>query len=306
MPDFPNARSGLATRGLLPRDPTDITPAPPGGQVCLATLTIKPGGGKVYSPFLDCRRLYAITVSGEFSWGVANSWDAFESHSFGELFLSYDPHRSHDCLLVNDEPATLLREHFQKSSFHEYVIHLDGHGARLSFELLCPDSHTRESLKGQLTVAIDVFGAGARSLAELARVGAEQRQRAREERDRARQENERRRAAERLAPILRPLQLRAHLERDFMDPEFRERFARRHWMTILGNLRDQWEREEGDLVREPYSESIAEDVAPEVLELLEARRETVRLAYKFSVEPLDEPPAAPPLQNRGIHDETIL
>lgn len=83
-----------------------------------------------------------------------------------------------------------------------------------------------------------------------------------------------------------------HLERNFLDPAYREAYARVHCQQLLGDLKEEWFKDYQSVINDHDFLSLLHQEYPEVLEFLEARLETVRIAERLAVEP---PPAPPPL-----------
>ena len=84
----------------------------------------------------------------------------------------------------------------------------------------------------------------------------------------------------------------AHLESNFLKPEYQQNFAAKHTSKILGTLNREWLEAYRRILGNPELYAIIQDQHPHVLDFLEARLEVIRIAERLAVEPAP-PPLAP-------------
>jgi hypothetical protein len=80
----------------------------------------------------------------------------------------------------------------------------------------------------------------------------------------------------------------AHLESNFLDPQYQKDYAASHCSRILGYDRREWLNEYQEVIGDDALYSLIDAEHPHVLEFLEARLEVVRIAQRLAVKP---PPA---------------
>ena len=100
-------------------------------------------------------------------------------------------------------------------------------------------------------------------------------------------EEERRQKALALATL-------AHLESNFLKPEYQQNFAAKHTSKILNHDRWEWLSEYQQLLNDEPLYTLVQEQHPHVLEFFEARFEVVRIAERLAVEPTPEPPPPEP------------
>ena len=81
----------------------------------------------------------------------------------------------------------------------------------------------------------------------------------------------------------------AHLESNFLKPEYQQNFAAKHTSKILGILKREWLEAYRCVLGDPELYAIIQDQHPHVLDFLEARLEVIRIAERLAVEPAPEP-----------------
>jgi hypothetical protein len=81
----------------------------------------------------------------------------------------------------------------------------------------------------------------------------------------------------------------AHLESNFLKPEYQQNFATKHTSKILGTLNREWLEAYRRVLGDPELYAIIQDQHPHVLDFLEARLEVIRIAERLAVEPVPEP-----------------
>ena len=81
----------------------------------------------------------------------------------------------------------------------------------------------------------------------------------------------------------------AHLESNFLKPEYQQNFAAKHTSKILGTLNREWLEAYRRVLGDPELYAIIQDQHPHVLDFLEARLEVIRIAERLAVEPAPEP-----------------
>jgi len=86
----------------------------------------------------------------------------------------------------------------------------------------------------------------------------------------------------------------AHLESNFLKPEYQQNFAAKHTSKILGTLNREWLEAYRRILGNPELYAIIQDQHPHVLDFLEARLEVIRIAERLAVEPAPPPPAPEP------------
>ena len=99
---------------------------------------------------------------------------------------------------------------------------------------------------------------------------------------------ERKRAEERNQRALELAAL-AHLEANFLDPEYQHNYAASHVPRILGHDSREWLAEYKKVIGDPDLYSLIEAEHPHVMEFLEARLEVVRIAQRLAVKPPPKP-----------------
>ena len=80
----------------------------------------------------------------------------------------------------------------------------------------------------------------------------------------------------------------AHLESNFLKPEYQQNFAAKHTSKILGTLNREWLEAYRCVLSDPELYAIVQDQHPHVLDFLEARLEVIRIAERLAVEPAPE------------------
>jgi hypothetical protein len=86
----------------------------------------------------------------------------------------------------------------------------------------------------------------------------------------------------------------AHLESNFLKPEYQQNFAAKHTSKILSTLNREWLEAYRCVLGDPELYAIIQDQHPHVLDFLEARLEVIRIAERLAVEPAPPPPAPEP------------
>jgi hypothetical protein len=86
----------------------------------------------------------------------------------------------------------------------------------------------------------------------------------------------------------------AHLESNFLKPEYQQNFAAKHTSKILGTLNHEWLEAYRCVLGDPELYAIIQDQHSHVLDFLEARLEVIRIAERLAVEPAPPPPAPEP------------
>jgi hypothetical protein len=81
----------------------------------------------------------------------------------------------------------------------------------------------------------------------------------------------------------------AHLESNFLKPEYQQNFAAKHTSKILGTLNREWLETYRCILSDPKLYAIIQDQHPHVLDFLEARLEVIRIAERLAVEPAPAP-----------------
>ena len=81
----------------------------------------------------------------------------------------------------------------------------------------------------------------------------------------------------------------AHLESNFLKPEYQQNFAAKHASKILGTLNCEWLEAYQHVLGDPELYAIIQDQHPHVLDFMEARLEVIRIAERLAVEPAPEP-----------------
>lgn len=76
---------------------------------------------------------------------------------------------------------------------------------------------------------------------------------------------------------------RVDRERNFLDPEFRQSFAKANRSQILGELREKWASEYDEVMQDTALVGWLYNAFPDVLDWLKARADVVRLAERFEV-----------------------
>src|SRR5215831_9375329 len=72
----------------------------------------------------------------------------------------------------------------------------------------------------------------------------------------------------------------AHLESNFLKPEYQQNFAAKHISKILGTLNREWLEAYRRVLGDPELYAIIQDQHFHVLDFLEARVEGIRIAYR--------------------------
>ena len=86
----------------------------------------------------------------------------------------------------------------------------------------------------------------------------------------------------------------AHLESNFLKPEYQQNFAAKHTSKILGTLNREWLEAYRCVLGDLELYAIIQDQHPHVLDFLEARLEVIRIAERLAVEPAPPLPAPEP------------
>src|SRR5262249_35639990 len=119
--------------------------------------------------------------------------------------------------------------------------------------------------------------------------------------ERQRKEEEAKRAA--LAGQVRNLQIRAHLDRNVLDPQYREKLAEHHRAKVLASkplIFDEYT----NLMNNEELLAALQEQAPEALTLAEALVDLVQLAERKEAEPHPPPPRVQlPVQRRPTEDD---
>jgi hypothetical protein len=90
------------------------------------------------------------------------------------------------------------------------------------------------------------------------------------------------------------LAVKAHVESNFLDPKYQQRYASRFRVRILHTESREWLEEYHKVLDDPQLRALIEELHPHVLPFLEARLDVVRLAEWLVVTPQPQPPAPEP------------
>jgi hypothetical protein len=150
---------------------------------------------------------------------------------------------------------------------HRHVFDFEWKGGRLGVLLKPPAQfYEVDASSGVIDLAVVWQGAVESSTAAL---------------ERKREEERNRRALE--------LAAMAHLESNFLDPEYQKNYAASHVARILGHDSREWLAEYKEVIADPDLYMLIEAEHPHVLGILEARLEVVRIAQRLSVKPPPKP-----------------
>jgi hypothetical protein len=250
-------------------------------------LAIPPDGREVFFPPLDPHRVYQITMEGICGFSEYKGWSSRDVradalHHTDEVGNFVIPH---DWLRLgyvpvkwfyDASPAETVAEADREA--HRYSFRIDGDAQKISVRFHVADKRLRSQPKGALWLMVEVLPDGTPSPRAA---------RQREEPDRAAAALKTRLEKEKTALVneLARLQRRVHLESHFLDPVFQQDFAKRGREKILRTLKRQWEVQYDQIMHDPCLKKLAEERAPEVIQLAEARLNIVQLAERFAVAP---------------------
>jgi hypothetical protein len=258
-------------------------------------LLVPPDGTEVFLPLLDPSCVYRITIHGTCKFSESTGWfssreafaDAlYETDKVGNFTVSHDRLKLDGVPIrgfLKNVPREAAPEEDRQA--HCYAFRVDGATRKISasFNLLSEPTTQR------LTLTLEVLPVGtpspntARSKEEAIREQAKEAERASRENDRQFRESAKHAAAyERELEFLRS---EAHRESHFMDPVFQKDYAKREREKILGTLKKEWKGHYGRVMHDPYLKKLAEEKAPEVIQLIEARVNIVQLAERLPVAP---------------------
>jgi hypothetical protein len=182
----------------------------------------------------------------------------------------------HEGLLFDREPAIVCEEDRDK---HSYTFAYVGTSRHMSILLRLPQYHQSSSymerpLKVIIRTLTPAEAMQAKAIADERRRGAEEMQR--EELDRQ-------------ARVLMTL---AHVDNNFLSPEFQKNYAAKHSAAILKTFSTQWRDEYLALMGNVPLYALIQAEYPLVLEFYEARFEVARIAQRLAVEPPPESPGS--------------
>jgi hypothetical protein len=161
---------------------------------------------------------------------------------------------------------------------HRYRFQFDGDNVTLAFG--SPRNSWFDTSLGYLLAHVSVLPAGTPTI----RQQQERRKQEREEMERrAEREREARAEARRFAQIVQTLSIRAEMNRNWRDPEYREKFARGHSAELIRNQADI-RREAEQLLQQPKLLAYLQRHAPTIVPTLLGRLECLLLAEKIAVE----------------------
>jgi hypothetical protein len=85
----------------------------------------------------------------------------------------------------------------------------------------------------------------------------------------------------------------AELESNFLRPDYQQHYAATHLRRVLDKDKDAWFKEARDVRDDEPLRSLLEQEYPQVLQVLEARLEVIRIAERLEVEPSRKPKLTP-------------
>jgi chorismate mutase len=94
----------------------------------------------------------------------------------------------------------------------------------------------------------------------------------------------------------------AHLESNFLDPEYQQNYAASHIPRILDHNKREWLEEYKEVIGDADLYALIAAEHPHVLEFLEARLEVIRIAQRLAVKPRPKP-KEPELQRKETPEE---
>ena len=178
----------------------------------------------------------------------------------------------HEGLLFDSEPAMVCEEDRCK---HSYTFAYIGTGRHMSILLRLPKDHQSSSyMERPLKVII-------RTLTPLEAMQVKAMEDERQWEAEAMQREELNRQALALMTL-------AHVDNNFLSPEFQKNYAAKHSAAILKTLSTQWRDEYLALMGNVPLYGLIQAEYPLVLAFYEARFEVVRIAQRLAVEPPPE------------------
>ena len=182
----------------------------------------------------------------------------------------------HDLLWIDRRQCT--RETIEEDrALHRYVLPYKGTGGRLGVLIKIPDDQANNlrggwaTLDGEFEITVASLSAG-----ELADVGLGSKEYQRE----AERQDQLHRHAVTLAA-------RAHLEQNFLDQGFRERYAAQHLAQILTQEKEQWLGLYRTVLADSDLYALVEQQYTHVLPWIECLLETARIAQRLALQPKD-------------------
>ena len=211
------------------------------------------------------------------------SWHGSDGYSFDVCYSSgtYDDnytHRHFKLLLDGKVPAKGPIEEDRYE--HRYAFVYETTGNRLSV-LLEPLMLTRDDDETSGTIELCVMPLTPFEELTLSMEDIFSPERLRAEQERKQHEARANRALE--------LAVLAHLESNFLDPDYQKNYARSHVPHILHHDSKDWLAEYHEVIGDPDLCALIEAEHPHVLKFLEARLEVVRIAQRLSVKPPPKP-----------------
>jgi hypothetical protein len=234
----------------------------------LCQLYIRPGVESFTPPLPKGKRVKLIFTGACAVKRWDSPWCGLDACYTADTYDHNYKHRHYKLLLDQKTPATGPIE--EDRAEHRYVFVYEATGGRLAVLLEPP------------IVAIDP--AATTGSIQLCVVSLTQTEEAALGFDR----EARKREAERANRALE-LAVLAHLESNFVDPEYQKNYAASHVPHILHHDSKEWLAEYKEVIGDPELYALIESEHPHVLEFLEARLEIVRIAQRLAVKPPPKP-----------------
>jgi hypothetical protein len=223
---------------------------------------------------MKCKLIFSGIVHAYYSWlgnnGTTRGLDALYLERDSGNFMD-----RHDSLMIDmkkfrSEPLE------EDRAEHQYILPYTGTGKRLALLLRSPEAWNDSDYnkaKRQISGSIEVTVASL-TAAELAAIGlgAEK-----EETEEERQDYVRRWAIS--------LATKAHLESNFLDPEYRQQYATKHLSRILSQEKEDWLDFYQRMFCNTDLYTLIVKEHPHVLDYFEGLFETVRIAERLAVAP---------------------
>jgi hypothetical protein len=252
-------------------EPTTARSADPDPQDMVCRLTV-PVQREVFSPPLPHGNYFKIIFWGRCAFKYHSEW-----HCFDACYMTEDEHCNyttrHHGLQLDGKVVTASPIHEDRAD-HRYIYPYRANGGRLSVLLESPNLNFRYSATVVADIELTVVPM---THSEVLRLGLDSEEKKRQQEERKHREDLERQAFE--------LGIAAHFDVNFLDPEFRQNFAKQNQTKIFNTLKAQWLAEYRPVHADAQLRALLEEQHPHVLPILEAKREVLRIAERL---PFDE------------------
>jgi hypothetical protein len=225
-------------------------------------------------------KLIFTGTCAETHWKETSRWCGFDACYSADTYDHSYKHRHYKLLLDGKIPAKGPIEEDRHD--HRYSFVYETTGNRLSVMLQTVSQNS--TISGVLNLCIVPFTPLEEYSLALQDIFSPERLRA--EAERKQQEARSKQALE--------LAVKARIDKDFLDPIFQQRYAKRHVARILHTESREWSEEYYMILSDSGLRALIEEQHPQILEVFEGKFTVVSIAKNLAVAPAPKPPAPEP------------